>query len=103
MRLTTDKLRAIIAEAVRGAVAEAKRKKAAGKKPKKEKAVDGITDVPPGYKHSETLDFSKPLGRRNVIKNAGAANFGPYTGESILRKMVADVIRETLSPKPKNR
>lgn len=92
MKMTIDRLRFIVSEAVNVAVNEAKKK--GKKKAKKSKPGDDVTDVPPGYKHSKVLDYAQPLGKKSFIKAAGAANFGPYTNESLLRKIVADVIRE---------
>lgn len=100
MKISPQKLVAMMTEATRVAIAEAKKKAAKKAKPKK-KSVDGeeVTDVPAGYKHDPNLDYARPQGRRSVIKAAGGANFGPFTGESLLRKLVADVIREQLAPR----
>lgn len=95
MKMTINELRTIVSDAVKQSLLEAKKK---SKKPKKRKPGDDVTDVPPhGYKHAKVYDYSKPLGKRNVIKAAGAANFGPYTGESVLRSIVAGVIKEQLA------
>ena len=87
--MNAKQLRMTLREAVRAAlVAEAKRKKDA--------EADRVLDIPGGCKASKPLDFSKPLGSKNVIKAAGAANFGPYTGENVLRRMVSAIIREEI-------
>lgn len=97
MKLTTKLMRSIVSEAVRSALAEAKAKD--GKKKKKD---DGRTlELPGGYTASEPLDFARAQGDRNFIKAAGAANFGPYTGEDVVRFVVGNIIREQLGLRPK--
>jgi len=60
-----------LAEVVSDVIAEAKKK---AKKPDEEKQN--------GFKYSPQNDFSAPLGKDNLYKKQGAANFGPYTNSS---------------------
>ena len=49
---------------------------------------DGVRK-PKGYSHSPDLDLmGNPQGDRNRLKRQGAANFGPYTAEQVLRAFV---------------
>lgn len=85
MKLTIIELRDMVAQAVRQTIREAKR---APKTPaarseesiraERDRHVRGL----PGYAHSEPLDMSKPLGKRNRVRRQGAANIGNWTSES---------------------
>ena len=82
----------MVAAAVKQTIAEAK------KKPKilpqhseesvaanRSRATKGL----PGYAHSDVLDLSKPLGKKNLAKRQGATGMGNWTSESHQRKVEA--------------
>lgn len=84
MKLTIEELRRIIEQELN----EAK---------KKEKKEDvPVTDK---MEKSDVLDYSTPLGDKNLYKKQGVSNLGPYTSENALRLFVKECIQRVLSEK----
>lgn len=89
MKVTLLEMRNMVAVAVRQALSEAKRK------PKEIPAITPEAEAEQrekkiratGYSFSNQNDYSKPLGKANRLKKQGAANFGNWTSESIVRKI----------------
>lgn len=75
-------------------VLEARRKKKTKKK-------DAASE-PEKYKTDENLDFSQPLGDKNLYKRQGASNWGPFTEEKALRIYLRNAISEALRVDEKN-
>lgn len=89
MKITITEFRDMLAEAVRRTVSE-HLAEARGKKkitaPRSEESIESERERRlrglPGYANGEVLDMSKPLGKKNLAKKQGAANFGNWTSES---------------------
>jgi len=85
MKFTITEFRDMVAEAVRRTVREAK--KAKDIPPRSEESVEAQRERQvrslPGYTHGQSLDMSKPLGKKNLAKRQGAANMGNWTSESV--------------------
>lgn len=112
MKITLSEFRDIVAAAVRVVVAEAK------KKPKeiaprseesvlaqRDRAVRGLHGHshmnPPGYSHGgDSLDFVKPLGKKNLAKRQGASGMGNWTSEArrveAIQRLVRMIVREEI-------
>lgn len=86
MKYTAKQLKEAVATALRVAILEAKKKGKKKKSSSDEDEIDEPFSVPPGYLGSKKHDFSKPLGKKNIVRAAGGSSFGPNTtGESVAR------------------
>jgi len=67
-----------------------------------EKGRDGYVDEtakPNGFSNVAALDFSQTSEEGNFYKKQGASNMGPWTSESVLRKVIRNMVRESFELK----
>lgn len=112
MRLDMAQLRRLVVGSIREMLSEAKKKGGTKKEPipnwtekaelrRRDRAVRGT-----GYSHSNSSDFSQPLGADNLYRRQGAANFGNYTAEGRdprLMAIVKMIVAEELGPARRGR
>lgn len=98
MKVSITELRDMVAEAVRRTLDEAPAK-GSKRAPKDIPMVSDETDLEQrdrhvrgtGYSHSNVNDFSKPLGKDNLLKRQGAANMGGWTSEAKVRQKIKEM------------
>jgi hypothetical protein len=86
VKVTLKQLSEMIAEAAR-------------KIKKKQQEEERITQADGFLEPDADLDFSEPLGDRNLYKRQGQANFGSFTAESTLQGMVDAIVESILRGK----